>query len=111
MRAFIITLAAVAAGAAAMADTPRSHDAAVARNLNTFNTIVKELELNYVDSISTDAGFEAAIAAMLSTVDPYTEYYTADDQDVLMRITPPISRRRWRAPPRPRPGCFPATGY
>lgn len=87
MRAFIITLAAVAAGAAAMADTQRSHDAAVARNLNTFNTIVKELELNYVDSISTDAGFEAAIAAMLSTVDPYTEYYTADDQDVLMRIT------------------------
>lgn len=65
----------------------KSHDAAVTRNLNIFNEIVKELELNYVDSIRTDESFAAAINAMLSTVDPYTEYYNPDNRDQLMRMT------------------------
>ncbi len=65
----------------------KSHDAALARNLNVFNALVKELEQNYVDSIRTDEAFSKAIAAMLSTVDPYTEYYSADDADNLMRLT------------------------
>lgn len=65
----------------------RSHDSAVARNLNTFNALVKELELNYVDSIRTDESFKAAIDAFLSTIDPYTEYYNADNQETLRNIT------------------------
>lgn len=54
----------------------KSHDAALSRNLTTFNALVKELELNYVDSIRTDEAFNAAIGAMLSTIDPYTEFYS-----------------------------------
>lgn len=64
-----------------------SHDATVAKNLVIFNTLVKELENTYVDSIRTDEAFEAAIGAMLNTVDPYTEYYAADDKEALMRMT------------------------
>ncbi len=60
---------------------------ALQRNLKTFNSMVKVLEENYVDSIRIDEAFKAASNAMLNTVDPYTEYYTADDRDALMKMT------------------------
>lgn len=65
----------------------KSHDAALARHLNTFNTIVKQIELLYVDSINTDQSFKSAIAAFLSSTDPYTEYYNAEDQEKLTKMT------------------------
>ncbi len=65
----------------------KSHDAALARNLNTFNYLVKQLELNYVDSIRTDEAFEAAIGAMLSTIDPYTEFYNEKEKENLFTMT------------------------
>lgn len=65
----------------------KSHDMALQRNLKTFNAMVKTLEENYVDSIRIDEAFNAASRAMLNTVDPYTEYYTADDKDALMKMT------------------------
>lgn len=49
--------------------------------------MVKVLEENYVDSIRVDEAFNAASRAMLNTVDPYTEYYTADERDDLMKMT------------------------
>lgn len=63
------------------------HDISVSRNLSTFNAIVKELELNYVDTIRPHEAFEAAIGAFLSTVDPYTEYYSTEDRNELTKIT------------------------
>lgn len=78
----------IIAAASAMAVEPTSgHDTEVARNLATFNTIVKELELNYVDTIRPKEAFQAAIGALLSTVDPYTEYYNADDKSELKMMT------------------------
>lgn len=65
----------------------KSDDNAVARNLVTFNSIVKELELNYVDSINPDRSFKEAIGAFLSTVDPYTEYYDSEEQEALEKMT------------------------
>lgn len=64
-----------------------SHDETVNRNLTTFTSIVKELELNYVDSIRPNEAFDAAIGALLSTVDPYTEYYSTDDRAELTKMT------------------------
>ena len=65
----------------------KSHDMSLQRNLKTFNSMVKVLEENYVDSIRVDDAFSAASRAMLNTVDPYTEYYTADDRDALLKMT------------------------
>lgn len=65
----------------------KSHDSAVARNLNVFNALVKELEMNYVDSLRPDESFSTAIRALLSTVDPYTEYFSSDDAENLGRMT------------------------
>ena len=65
----------------------KSHDAALARNFNTFNSVVKQVELHYVDSINTDESFKAAIDAFLMQTDPYTEYYSASNQELLERMT------------------------
>lgn len=65
----------------------KSHDMALQRNLKTFNAMVKTLEENYVDSIRIDEAFKAASNAMLNTVDPYTEYYTPEDRDAVMKMT------------------------
>lgn len=65
----------------------KSHDASLARNLNNFNSIVKQVELYYVDTIDTYKSFKAAIEAFLSSTDPYTEYFSADDQEKLQKMT------------------------
>lgn len=81
-------LLAFAATGSASADGPlTSHDAAVNRNLTTFNAIVKELEMNYVDTIRPKEAFNAAINAFTSTIDPYTEYYDSESRADLMKMT------------------------
>ena len=65
----------------------RSSKADIARNLQIFNAIYKELQTQYVDSIDADATMQTAIRAMLSTIDPYTEYYPADNQDEITSIS------------------------
>ena len=64
-----------------------STDTAYTRNLHVFNAITKYLVEAYVDSMRPDAAFEAAIAAMLNTVDPYTEYYNPDEKERLEMMT------------------------
>ncbi|MCM1378045.1 MAG: S41 family peptidase [Clostridium sp.] len=83
-----LTAAGVAVAAGAVSNnTELSHDMAFQRNITLFNALAKTLEESYVDSIRTDEAFEAAIAAMLNTVDPYTEYYTAEDKAALSKMT------------------------
>ncbi|MDE5774010.1 MAG: S41 family peptidase [Muribaculaceae bacterium] len=64
-----------------------NHDEAYLRNMTIFSALTKELEENYVDSIRTSEAFKAAIGAMVSTVDPYTEYFDSEDQEKLLRMT------------------------
>lgn len=64
-----------------------SNDAAISRNLNIFNTITRYLSQAYVDSLRADAAFEAAIGAMLNTVDPYTDYYNSEEKERLEIMT------------------------
>lgn len=87
---FLPALAIVAAGIVGAANPPApqvSHDMAFQRNLSLFNAMAKALEENYVDSIRTDEAFQAAIDAMLNTVDPYTEYFSPDDKNTLAKMT------------------------
>ena len=65
----------------------RSSKADISRNLQIFNAIYKELQTQYVDTIDADATMQTAIRAMLSTIDPYTEYYPADNQDEITSIS------------------------
>lgn len=92
MRKFLTLLAAafVAIVATTVAQTTGrgvSNDTALARNLEVFNTITRHLAQYYVDSLRPDEAFEAAIAGMLYTVDPYTEYYNSEEVERLEMMT------------------------
>lgn len=86
-RAALTALIAFLALPALLSAAKKSHDNAVARNLNTFNTIVRELEANYVDSIPVERTFKSAIDALLYEIDPYTEYYTTADREGFNAMT------------------------
>ncbi|MCH5216612.1 MAG: S41 family peptidase [Muribaculaceae bacterium] len=60
--------------------------ASIIRNIELFNSIVKELNMYYVDTIDNDKTTEVAIKAMLDEIDPYTEYIPAREQDDFMVI-------------------------
>jgi len=51
----------------------------VAKNLDVFNSIFKELDMFYVDTIKPDKSIKVGIDAMLEALDPYTEYYAEED--------------------------------
>ena len=86
LKLLLILVTACLQGVAQQTPSP-SHDVSVSRNLAIFNSIVKELEMNYVDTIRPKEAFGTAIEAFLSTVDPYTEYYSAEDRNELTKIT------------------------
>ena len=69
-----------------IAENNSKKDAAIVRGLDTFNSLFKELNTFYVDTIDAEKSIETAIAAMLGSLDPYTEYIPAkklDDYKVL----------------------------
>lgn len=76
----ILAMAMVLSAVMATARTS-SNKSEVAQNLNIFNAIYKELQMNYVDSIDAKKSIRNAIDAMLGQIDPYTEYYSADEQE------------------------------
>ena len=65
----------------------RSPKGEISRNLDIFNSLYKELQTLYVDTIDAEKSINTAITAMLSDIDPYTEYMPADAQDDFMKIT------------------------
>ena len=62
-------------------------DMAIARNLAVFNSLYKELNTFYVDTINARKSIETAINAMLDDIDPYTEYIPAKQQEDFMTIS------------------------
>ncbi len=58
----------------------------IAKNLDIFNSIVKELDLFYVDTIQPEKTIREGIDAMLYSLDPYTAYYPEDDQSELEQM-------------------------
>ena len=81
------------AGLAAMSALPLSaqksdnHNFEIAKNLEIFNDIYKQLDLFYVDTLSADTVIEWGINAMLRQVDPFTEYYPEEGLDALKEMT------------------------
>ena len=59
----------------------------VSKNLEIFNTLVKEVEMFYVDSVDVEKTVRRGIDAMLGGLDPYTEYYPEQEMDKLKFMT------------------------
>ena len=89
MKKFLLGLSAIiiAISLASAASTTRSNKSEVARNLTIFNALFKELQTQYVDTIDATERMRDAIDAMLGHIDPYTEYFPADEQDQLLSIS------------------------
>ncbi len=46
------------------------------KNIEIFNSVIKELDLFYVDTLNVEKTINSGIVNMLSRLDPYTEYMT-----------------------------------
>jgi len=62
------------------------HSFQLAKNMDIFNSIIKELDQNYVDTIDGAKTIRNGIDAMLYSLDPYTVYYPEDDQSELEQM-------------------------
>ena len=65
----------------ALGETKDNSEATIVRNLDIFNSLYKELNTYYVDTIDAQSSIETAINAMLDEIDPYTEYIPAKSRD------------------------------
>ena len=55
-------------------------DFRVSKSLDVFFTLFRELDIFYVDKIDSEKLVNTGIEAMLESLDPYTEYISADDK-------------------------------
>ncbi|GAE86523.1 S41 family peptidase [Bacteroides reticulotermitis] len=58
----------------------------IAKNLNVFSAIVKELDMFYVDTLDPNKMVREGIDNMLYSLDPYTEYFPEEDQSELEQM-------------------------
>ncbi len=80
----LLLLAAISTGFLA---TQESRDFRIAKNLDIFLSLFRELNTFYVDDIDPDKIVKTGIDNMLSTLDPYTVYYPESDADEFAIMT------------------------
>lgn len=78
MRKIILFCVMLLATTTVLAQKNDDHNFKVAKNLEVFNAIYKNLDLMYVDTLDADEVIGNGIKAMLNSLDPYTEYYPED---------------------------------
>ena len=75
MKKVLVSLLMVLLAAPAFAQIDRDHDFKTAKNMDIFNSIYKNLDLMYVDTLDAQEVVGNGIKAMLGSLDPYTTYY------------------------------------
>lgn len=86
IHAALLLLAVAGAGCLLGFKSGDSRNFQIAKNLDIFNSIVKELDMFYVDTLDPNKTIREGIDAMLYSLDPYTEYYPEDDQSELEQM-------------------------
>lgn len=64
----------------------KDHNLEVAKQLEIFCSIYRDLDMMYVDSLDAKELVETGIKAMLHSLDPYTEYYPQTDVKELKQM-------------------------
>ena len=84
----ILTAALMTLPAAAQKPSKKQdHSFQVAKNLEIFNALYKDLDRLYVDTLDADKVITIGIDAMLDYLDPYTEFYAEEDVEDLKMLT------------------------
>jgi carboxyl-terminal processing protease len=68
------------------AQDTKNHNLEVAKNLDIFNALYKNLDMMYVDTLDANKVIGVGIQAMLQSLDPYTEYYPEEKQKELKQM-------------------------
>ncbi len=84
---FILCLTLLLLSQTMSAQGKENRNSAISRNLEIFNDIYKQLDLFYVDTLDADTVIGTGIRAMLRQVDPFTEYYPEDDEELRQMAT------------------------
>lgn len=66
-----------------LAQKQENHNSSLARNLETFIDIYRQVDLLYVDSLNADTVMQWGINSMLQQIDPYTTYFPEEDDGLL----------------------------
>ncbi len=85
-RKTIIMLLLLLQGVAAWSQKAKDHDFTVAKNMDMFAAIYKNLDMMYVDTLDADDVIGHGINAMLNSLDPYTEYYPESEVKELKKM-------------------------
>lgn len=56
------------------------------KHIEIYNSVLRELEINYVDTINHDQLLKLSLGRMLYGLDPYTSYIPASDEEMLKRL-------------------------
>lgn len=86
MKKILISMLALLLALPGFSQKNKDHDFVVAKNMDVFNAIYKNLDLMYVDTLDADEVIGNGIKAMLGSLDPYTTYYPESDQKELKRM-------------------------
>lgn len=87
MNRFLLSVLFLLSGLPLAAQRSGNRNAEIARNLEIFDDIYKQLDAYYVDTLSADTAIQWAIEGMLSRVDPFTSYFPEDDDDLRQLAT------------------------
>lgn len=68
------------------AQNSKNHLLEVAKNLEIFNALYKNLDMMYVDTLDANKVITTGIDAMLNSLDRYTEYYPEERQKELKQM-------------------------
>ena len=71
---------------AMVAQEMKNHNLEVGKNLDIFNTVYRNLDLFYVDTLNPEKTITAAINGMVRSLDPYTEYYPESETKNLKQM-------------------------
>jgi carboxyl-terminal processing protease len=83
----VLTLVLIAGISTGFLINQETRDFRIAKNLDIFFSLFRELNTFYVDEIDPDKVIKAGIDNMLKTLDPYTVYYPESDVDEFTFMT------------------------
>ena len=86
MKKVLVSLLMMLLAAPAFAQIDRDHDFKTAKNMDIFNSIYKNLDLMYVDTLDAQEVVGNGIKAMLGSLDPYTTYYPEEKVNELKNM-------------------------
>lgn len=56
------------------------------KHIEVYNSVLRELQINYVDTLKHDKLLKNSLDRMLYTLDPYTSFIPASDEETLKRL-------------------------